>query len=53
MLLVAIKWPDIPRLVFYCETAGLLAFGIAWLVASKIIPVSALTHPEERVQLFN
>ena len=53
MVLVAIKFPPIARLTFYCESAGLLAFGIAWLVASKIIPVNAITHPEEQVSLFS
>lgn len=53
MILVAINFPPIARLVFYCESAGLLAFGVAWLVASKIIPVNALSHPEERISIFN
>lgn len=30
-----------PRLTFYCERAGLMAFGVSWLTASKIIPVFA------------
>ena len=36
----------IPRLVFYCERAGLVAFGISWLTASRILPV--LTRSDER-----
>ena len=36
----------IPRLVFYCERAGLVAFGIYWLTASRILPV--LTRSDER-----
>ena len=39
----------IKRLVFYCEAAALMAFGIAWLVASRIIPV--ITNSNERVCL--
>src|SRR2546421_6834728 len=36
----------IPRLVFHCERAGLVAFGISWLTASRILPV--LTRSDER-----
>ena len=36
----------IGRLVFYCERAGLVAFGISWLTASKVLPV--LTRSDER-----
>lgn len=36
----------IPRLVFYCERAGLVAFGISWLTASRVLPV--LTRSDER-----
>lgn len=36
----------VPRLTFYCERAGLFAFGIAWLTASRVFPV--LTSREER-----
>ena len=35
-----------PRLVFYCERLGLIAFGIAWLAASHILP--GFTDPHER-----
>jgi hypothetical protein len=34
------------RLVFYCERAGLVAFGISWLTASRVFPV--LTRRDER-----
>ena len=34
------------RLVFYCERAGLVAFGISWLTASRVLPV--LTRSDER-----
>jgi vacuolar-type H+-ATPase subunit I/STV1 len=40
----------IPRLVFYCERAGLVAFGISWLTASRILPV--LTRSDERFSLL-
>ena len=40
----------IPRLVYYCERAGLVAFGISWLTASRILPV--LTRSDERFSLF-
>lgn len=36
----------IVRLVFYCERAGLVAFGISWLTASRVLPV--LTSSKER-----
>jgi hypothetical protein len=36
----------IPRLTFYGEAAGLIAFGISWLTASRVLPV--LTRPSER-----
>lgn len=36
----------IPRLVFYCERAGLVAFGISWITASRVLPV--LTSSNER-----
>ena len=32
--------------MFYGEAAGLFAFGISWLTASRTVP--GLTHPEER-----
>jgi len=36
----------VPRLVFYCERAGLVAFGISWLTASRVLPV--ITRSDER-----
>lgn len=36
----------IPRLTFYGESAGLLAFGISWLTASRVLPV--VTRQDER-----
>lgn len=39
-----------PPLVFYGESAGLIAFGISWLVASRVLPV--ITEPQERVHLL-
>jgi hypothetical protein len=39
----------IPRLTFYGEAVGLIAFGVAWLTASRILPV--ITSPAERQPL--
>lgn len=36
----------IERLVFYGESAALVAFGVAWLTASKVLP--GLTRQDER-----
>lgn len=36
----------IPRLVFYCERIGLVAFGVSWLTASRTLP--GLTRRDER-----
>ncbi len=41
----------ISRLTFYGERAGLIAFGIAWLSASRVLPV--LTRKEERFSLLS
>lgn len=41
----------IPRLLFYCERSGLVAFGISWLTASRIIPL--LARSDERLSLFD
>jgi hypothetical protein len=35
-----------PRLVFYGESVGLFAFGVAWLTASRVVPL--LTREDER-----
>jgi len=40
----------ITRLTFYGENAGLIAFGIAWLTASRMLPL--LTGKEERLSVF-
>ena len=40
----------IPRLVFYCERTGLVAFGVSWLTASRVLPV--LTSRSERFSPF-
>ncbi|EER62153.1 hypothetical protein AcdelDRAFT_0275 [Acidovorax delafieldii 2AN] len=40
----------IPRIVFYGEAMALSAFGVCWLVASRVLPV--LTRPEERHRLL-
>ena len=36
----------IPRLIFYGEATSLIAFGISWLTASRVLPV--LTREDER-----
>jgi hypothetical protein len=36
----------LPRLVYYCEKAALIAFGASWLTASKVLP--GLASREER-----
>jgi len=41
------KW--IHRLTFYGEAAGLIAFGVAWLTASRILPI--ITSREERLPM--
>jgi hypothetical protein len=41
----------VPRLTFYCERAGLVAFGISWLTASRVFPV--ITSKEERFTPFD
>lgn len=41
----------IPRLVFYSEGTALLAFGISWLTASRILPI--LTSKNERFSPFS
>lgn len=39
-----------PRLVFYGERAGLIAFGFSWIVASRVFPW--ITAREERVSIL-
>jgi hypothetical protein len=41
---------SVTRLTFYGERAGLMAFGIAWLVASRAIPI--ITRKDERIPLL-
>lgn len=41
----------IPRLTFFCEQVGLIAFGISWLTASKLLPV--ISSPNERLHPFS
>ena len=36
----------IPRLTFYAERTALIAFGISWLLASRVVPL--LTRQDER-----
>jgi hypothetical protein len=36
----------IPRLTFYGEATGLIAFGISWLIASRVLP--GVTREDER-----
>jgi hypothetical protein len=40
----------IPRLIFYGERAGLVAFGVSWLVASRVLPV--ITAKGERISVL-
>ena len=35
-----------PRLTFFAEATGLVAFGVSWLTASRVLPV--LTRGDER-----
>lgn len=42
---------SIPRLTFYGERTGLMAFGISWLTASRVLPV--ITRPDERFSPFS
>jgi hypothetical protein len=39
-----------PRIVFYGEATALIAFGVSWLTASRVLPV--LTTPDERFSPF-
>jgi hypothetical protein len=41
---------DVKRLTFYGERAGLMAFGISWLVASRVLPY--ITAADERVPVL-
>lgn len=48
-LLGGIISSEISRLTFFGEAAGLIAFGIAWLSASRILPL--ITSKKERLPL--
>ena len=41
----------IPRLTFYSERTGLIAFGVSWLTASKFFP--GVSSRDERIHPFN
>ena len=41
---------NVKRLVFYGERAGLMAFGVSWLVASRALPF--ITAADERVTVL-
>lgn len=41
----------VPRLTFYGEAVGLIAFGISWLTASRVLPF--ITRPSERFSPLN
>ena len=40
----------IPRLIFYGEATGLVAFGVCWFTASRVLP--SLTTRKERFSPF-
>jgi cation transport ATPase len=40
----------VPRLIFYGESTGLVAFGISWFTASRVLP--GLTRQDERFSPF-
>jgi len=42
----ALAGSSMPRMVWYGETAALIAFGASWLTAARIVPL--LSKPEER-----
>ena len=43
----------IDRLTFYGENAGLIAFGIAWLTASRTLPLITRNDKDDRFSLFS
>ena len=43
----------IDRLTFYGENAGLVAFGIAWLTASRALPLITKNDKDDRFSLFS
>jgi hypothetical protein len=40
----------VPRIIFYAERTALMAFGISWLTASRVLPM--LTREDERFSPF-
>src|SRR5262249_18216868 len=40
----------VPRLIFYGESTGLVAFGVSWFTASRVLP--GLTRQDERFSPF-
>jgi hypothetical protein len=42
---------NVPRLIFYGEATGLVAFGVSWFTASRVLP--GLTRRDERFSPFN
>jgi hypothetical protein len=40
----------VPRLIFYGESTGLVAFGVSWFTASRVLP--GLTREDERFSPF-
>ena len=49
-LLGGVIGDQIPRLTYWGEELALVMFGVAWLVASRVIP--GITNPEERFSPF-
>lgn len=41
-----------PRLVFYGESIGLVAFGLSWLVASRVLPLLTADSERHRIVFF-
>ena len=50
VILKLIKFEVISNITFWAETAALILFGIAWLVASQYLPL--VTYPKERQKTF-
>ena len=50
VILKLIKFDVISNLTFWAETAALILFGIAWLVASQYLPL--VTYQKERQKTF-
>ena len=39
-----------PRLAFYAERTALIAFGVSWLIASRVLPF--ITREDERFKVL-